>query len=302
MSVSIDESRSRRDFKEMLGQANHFLVTILVGLHTVSMGKADVPQEHRAAWNPRSPQESAKRAKSFVQSTSFAWAVDALDTYVSQALKKPSIIETLSLRNDLYAAGQLVSKKLAALRGGLPNTARVEGALVELGIVWRNRLVHSLADNEVRLELERELEAAGAEIAAEHRGLDVSRMIASVKKSAAPTFKETATVIAACHRFVQAVDQTLLATVNQDRYFREVLQEHFAGSGSAVEARKGLALLWRKTRDRRKNSIVQILQNDAALIVGPQGQVDPEAAIWIESLCDKSYAEAKAFLWSEDGA
>ena len=58
----LQRTPARRVFKQNLGQANHFLVTLLVGLDAVERG-AEPPAALNARWNPRSRTESVQRSR-----------------------------------------------------------------------------------------------------------------------------------------------------------------------------------------------------------------------------------------------
>ena len=50
----LTRTDARATFKDLLGQANHFLITILVGLNGVRSGATQIDEEFRTSWNARS--------------------------------------------------------------------------------------------------------------------------------------------------------------------------------------------------------------------------------------------------------
>lgn len=62
--LSIKTSAARRDFKEMLGQNNHFLITIMIGLDAVADGEARRGDEFSTSWAPHDVRRSAMRSQS----------------------------------------------------------------------------------------------------------------------------------------------------------------------------------------------------------------------------------------------
>ncbi|WP_025897201.1 hypothetical protein [Sneathiella glossodoripedis] len=59
----LNKSFGRKRFKANLGNANHLIITSLVGLDAIERGKVeDIPSEMRMAWSPKSPKTSARRA------------------------------------------------------------------------------------------------------------------------------------------------------------------------------------------------------------------------------------------------
>lgn len=286
----INESKPRRVFKDMLGHSNHYVVTILVGLHGVASTDIVAPEGLRAAWSPKSRVSSARRSQRFALAASLAWAVDAIDAYLSLALRRPSIVDNGQLRNELHGAGQSIAKKVDVVRSIYPDTAETAGALVALAVVWRNRLVHSLAENELPAQLRTQLEKAAGHIERDYRGLDIERTMCAASRSDAPTLKETASINAACHSFVSGIDGRLLAELPLERYATEVLSEHF-GQSRRRSAREQVAVLWSKDASRRKRSIGQILQCDGAAVI-----TAPELDKWITELAELTFGEAVAKL------
>src|ERR1700721_2138620 len=80
----LKRTHARAAFKDLLGQANHFLITLLVGLGAVGDGTAMLDQEFRTSWNPRDVRKSAERSRQFAFDLALVRAVDALDTFLVQ--------------------------------------------------------------------------------------------------------------------------------------------------------------------------------------------------------------------------
>ena len=82
MTYDLKRTQARAAFKELLGHANHFLITILVGLNGVKCGTVKHDDEFRAAWNPRDAKASAERSRLFALDLALVRAVDSLATYM----------------------------------------------------------------------------------------------------------------------------------------------------------------------------------------------------------------------------
>lgn len=219
----IRTTRARRQFKEMLGQANHFLVTILIGLNAVENGQAKPGASLSAAWNPRDVVASSRRSREFVLDMALVRAVDALDAYLSTAYRKPSLFDSPMLRSAMDNAGTKVSMKFAAVcQHGVGLESKL-AALCRLAIEWRNRRVHSLAENELSADDEALLRASSMEIATEYRGLDVDLMLSNFYASKEPTLKEAAGIIKVMQNVVEKMDAKLIADVDVDRLVREAI-------------------------------------------------------------------------------
>lgn len=77
-------SSSFRKFKSEMVQANHFLITIMVGLDVVEDG-AVKREDFHAVWNPQNTISSVKRNKQYALKSALSWAVDNLDMYLRLA-------------------------------------------------------------------------------------------------------------------------------------------------------------------------------------------------------------------------
>src|SRR4051812_20576999 len=81
----LKRTQARAAFKDLLGQANHFLITLLVGLGAVRDGVATLDDEFRTSWSPHDVKRSAERSRQFALDLSLVRAIDALDTYMMHA-------------------------------------------------------------------------------------------------------------------------------------------------------------------------------------------------------------------------
>ena len=89
--MKITRSYALKKFKKEIGQANHFLITILVGLDGVKSGKVEKNDEFSAAWNPKDVVASAERSRIYTIKASLAWVVDCLDMYLRLCNRKPRL-------------------------------------------------------------------------------------------------------------------------------------------------------------------------------------------------------------------
>ncbi|MEG3190796.1 hypothetical protein [Lysobacter sp. D1-1-M9] len=239
----IKTTRARIQFKGMLGQANHFLITTLIGLNAVENNTAKPGSSLSASWNPRSVVASARRSRAFVLDMALVRAVDALDAYLSTAYRKPSLFEAASLRSEMDKAGHSVAKKFRAVCRHDLGPEPLLAALCRLAIDWRNRRVHSLADNELTADDRMLIEKSGTYIAAEYRGLSVATMLDNFGGSKEPTLKEAAGLINVMHHVVREIDAKLVAQVDMDRLVREsILVEMCVTTGTQAQ--------WKKAKER----------------------------------------------------
>ena len=85
-------SRAFRKFKTEMGQANHFLITIMIGLDAVEDG-AQKRESFNANWNPKDVTASVVRSKHYAIKSSLAWAVDNLDMYLRLCNREPRLLQ-----------------------------------------------------------------------------------------------------------------------------------------------------------------------------------------------------------------
>lgn len=249
-------SPARRHFKQRIGQANHFLITTLIGLDGVKSKKFTLPQEFCTSWNPRSVERSAERSVRFILDASLSWVVDNLDSYFIEASRKPSIIENDELRNNYDGTGRSVNNRFELFfqeaRKSNPELEKYT-ALVALAIQWRNNTVHFGANNEISNEYRSILTQNKDFYKDEFRHLNVDDMLEAFdSEDIHPSFKEITSMISAIHKYVECIDVFLLASLNLDRFQHDLLDMHY--SKSMLSRRKFNSL-----KEERKNAYLKTL-------------------------------------------
>ena len=116
------ETPARIRFKRSFGQANHFLVTIIVGLNSIKNSDHMLPSDLPAAWDPQDARRSAERSEAFAIQGTSVFLVTALDQYLSEAaeLSRPNSQQIVA---DLDAA----AKNEKGLRGRYKPSANSPG-------------------------------------------------------------------------------------------------------------------------------------------------------------------------------
>lgn len=256
---SRKQTAARTAFKHVLGQANHFLITILVGLDGVRSGAATASPQLHAVWNPHDLVSSADRSRAFALDMSLVRAVDALDAYMMQSRRKPAAVPPGEFRNEIDAAGRSVAKRLGAYQRHTSLLTPDRLAFMRLAIDWRNQRVHSLADEAFQSEDERILRAASASIKTDFRGLVVDEMLSQFRARKAPRLKEAAGIIALVQDAVEIFDEHLKGTLDLPTYIRSSLSQNLGHSPThtfEVQLRKAAGNIWgdpvtRTTRVKR---------------------------------------------------
>ena len=185
MALILQISSSRRYFKKRLGQANHFLITILVGLDGIIKDDITLSPEFSTSWNPKNKEKSAKRSAKFALNSSLAWAIDNLDAYFIMCHQKPTLFEDRILIDAMSGAGRHVHDKFIAIYEYLERknieSIKPYAAFVELAIQWRNNTTHFGAENKLDTKFLDELKQNKAWYKANFRGLDIIESLNSFK-------------------------------------------------------------------------------------------------------------------------
>jgi hypothetical protein len=220
--TNMKHTLARRAFKEHLGQANHFLITTLVALDCLNNHQNFNSAGLHAAWSPKDVSASVQRSRIFAMHSFLGTAVDALDVYFSLLGRKPDFLQDERTSQALQACHRSVYKKAQFLATLVPCSS-IESALIEVLITWRNNVMHELADNKLSDISKQTLERAKNEISESYRGLDVSQLSFKAECGGDLTFKETASLINAAHKFVEKSDQFILDKLDLSRLYTEVL-------------------------------------------------------------------------------
>ncbi len=65
--MKINHSIALKRFKAEIGQANHMLITIMVGLDGIIPYDVEAQNEFHTSWNPKSKKASVERSKLFAK-------------------------------------------------------------------------------------------------------------------------------------------------------------------------------------------------------------------------------------------
>lgn len=266
MPLFLNESAARRHFKDVLGNANHLIITILVGLYAVERRLiSECPAELRTAWNPKDPAASANRSRVMMLQMSLVRATDALDMYLSFARRKPALIQDVNLQQKIDAWGHSVFGKFVIMRDVCLSENAIIAALVEVMIAWRNRQVHSLADNEVSSEAWKILQENAEWVKNEFRGMQVDRLFADFSKEAPPSFKEIASFIRATQEAVRLIDTYLLKNLEPRSYLKQLIHEFASKSRSndnpEKACKKQIQSIWGRDASDRPQRVISFLKN-----------------------------------------
>lgn len=252
----LKRTHARKVFKGLLGQANHFLITILVGLNGVRNGTARLDEEFRTSWNPRDVKRSAERSRSFVLDLALIRAIDALDLYMMLSRRKPCALTSHEFMQCMDRTGQKISKRLDVFTKFLPPLAQEQFAFLKLAIDWRNRLVHSLAGENLENSYEEVFLSRAESLRTEHSGLDVNELLTRYKARESPSFKDAASVIRLSHNAVSHFDAHLLSGLDIERYVREAIRIELTDSSNTdAGLKRACTKIWGNPDKRRAKAI-----------------------------------------------
>lgn len=203
-----------------MGQANHFLITIMVGLDAVEDG-AVKREDFHAAWNPKDTASSVRRSKQYALKSALAWTVDNLDMYLRLANRLPKLYSEEE-SNEIAKTKHSVYQKFQCVIDNHPEIDVSIYAYVDLLICWRNNTTHFDAENTLlptsQNYFSKIITNTSVDKYVNTYHLDIGPMMDRFTRGFCPTFKETATLINATIHFVELLDSLLLQNISQPRY------------------------------------------------------------------------------------
>ena len=282
--MKICKSSALKKFKNEIGQANHFLITTLIGLDGVKSGEVKKNDEFDAAWNPKDVIASANRSRIFVIKSALSWIVDCLDMYLRLCNRRPKLInEGLSRKFD--GTGHSVYQKYLVIVEEY-EVDKVDQAVIDLLICWRNRMVHFDADNKLQ-EFSKKILKCDLETdeRAKKYHLNSNQMLKAFEEKKCPTFKEIAFLISKAIEFIEKLDQTILSRLNIMEILDDTIcyvlkrdQKIFDGIFSKNDI------------ERRRHKIIEFMKSNGFMDL--ENNTEREER-YINSICQLSYKEAK---------
>lgn len=212
-----------------MGHANHFLITLLIGLDSITRYNVSKPNDFSTSWNPRNKKHSVDRSREYALNASLAWSIDCLDGYFNSCNLEPKIIDKSSFISELDSANRSVNEKFKIFsKNYLLNNRRAEipTGIVALAIQWRNNTTHSNAQNNLEQHYTQVLKQHKEDIKVHYCNLDIEQTLDNFKNKKSPTFKEVATIIKATQEFVELIDQKLISELDINKNALNII-EHF---------------------------------------------------------------------------
>ncbi|WP_156877954.1 hypothetical protein [Sinorhizobium americanum] len=266
MPLYLSRSRPRSAFKDLLGNANHLIITALVGLDAVERGVVrEVPEELRAAWSPNDAVSSAKRSRRLILDMALIRAIDAVDVYLREAVRKPALVQSRDFRRDLDSAGLSIFKKLQAVERNCVSLDSLPLAVIFLMVAWRNRSAHSEADLDAPPHHLEVLQSRAKELAERFRGLDAKMLLGGYDAVRPTTFKEVASLINAAHHLVAELDLRLLRSLDVERFLKDAVWVSLSSSQRPTETTEQTRMrravnVWGKDPTDRSGAVLRLLK------------------------------------------
>jgi hypothetical protein len=285
-------TRSCAEFKAASGQNNHFLITILVGLDAVKTGSVQKHPDFSTTWNPRDSSRSASRSRAYAINTSLVWITDLVDVYWEGVSRLPAVCTPTDLLQIRGSGDDGRSKRLERYGAHLGvNTTALR--MTQLAIHWRNRVAHSVAAGQVAGEVRGGLRAAAAEIADAYNGLDVEALIKHEAAGNAPTFKEVASLMSACHKLVADLDRAALTRIDLGALAEEHIAQHLRSGGGQYWNRRTESLWAGDSAKTRKRIELLLTQAGFRSSAEPISGSTLDASV-LEELSSLSLATARS--------
>jgi hypothetical protein len=296
VGLVLSRTPARATFKLLLGQANHFIVTILVGLEAVRSGSVERPEEFSTSWAPRDLISSVDRSREFALRGALASTSDALDAYLRLLNRTPKSVTDPLLSRQLEAEGSGNLGTRIQLVADFVGDRSLEApiALLRFGVYWRNRLVHFVSDSDMGTELRLPLLNNAESIQNTFQTLSVHSMLRrfdTTRGRTAPTFKESTALIRAAQMYVTVVDTFVLNQMDVTGYCSEQLRLFIDDRDDRIVG------IWGKDRDSRVRKLIQHARQFGftdALVATGSARLVPNL---IEQMADWSVSDARQRVW-----
>jgi len=290
----------------MLGGANHLIITALVGLDAIERGiVTEIPHDMHAAWSPQDVVASAKRSRRLILDMALVRAVDALDIYIRHSRRKPSLIQSQALQDDIDGAGLSIFKRFEAVEKHLPQIDRSLAALMAVMITWRNRSAHAEADKEISDRHKSALRENEAAISSRFKGLSAQLLLSGYEERRPPVFKEIASFINATHHFVEQLEQAYFVAADTEAYLKQLIWTTISQTGKDTGRletirKRHLQSVWGKDRSERKLYVERFLYNHGLTETKANKIAYP--LVFSDHLLARLVAmrASEVFIWSRD--
>lgn len=228
-------TKAKKIYKKRFGEANHLLITVLIGIDAIEKHNILEPhEEFSTTWNPKDRTSSVQRSRLFTIQAFFSHIVDGIDAYFTTLRTiKPPYIEDPKFHEILDACGSSVYNKVFTIDGYFSNKINpVTLALIDLGVTCRNNFMHYSSHQRIKSKSQNILSNNSIEIKNSYCALDIERWLRDYTNNNFDiTFKELASFIRASHAFIEEVDK-LIVEKSSNNYENRALEYHLSNDKS----------------------------------------------------------------------
>ena len=229
-----------------------------------------VTQDHRT---------SSKRSRRLILDMALVRSVDALDLYIRHANRKPFLIQSSEIQSELNENGQSGYKRFEVLENHFKAIDKKLPALVALMIAWRNRTVHSDADNEVAERYKNYIRGNIEAIKERFKGLDGLVLLDHFDNHESPRFKEVTSFINSTQHYVKELEQSLFQSMCPEHFLKELIWKAISAPDASDKTsdhhrKQLLKSVWGKSSSNKERAIKGFLQQQRLSFVKPGDEED----------------------------
>ena len=225
-------SNNLKQFKTNIGQSNHFLITILVGLDGIQYANVTKRNEFSTSWNPKNVNISVQRSRVFAKEAALTYSVSSLDGYFHDINCDPKLIN--ADLSSMFDTSKSIFKKNEEVYKIYINSSiqrvnlKLEYLIVKLAISWRNNITHYNSTTRLTNEENNYIKQyCLTDKNAVKCGLDASRMIENFNSGGCPSFKEVTFLIAKIIQYVTDLDGFFLENVDSAVFVKQFFTQEF---------------------------------------------------------------------------
>lgn len=255
--IAFEASPALIGFRAVVGSANFFLNTVVVGLRTVQVSEPVKPPDLAVAWAKPLKASTYDECREFVLKMMMVAVIDALDQYLRKVGSIPhlvshGILDDLGGRRFVREGDRerrlTIAERLDVLAMNYPDAVRPEWlATIHLLAFWRNRFVHHDYRFTIPPSVETRLTQASAYFNDEHSGCDILSLLGRFKAGSPPTLSDVSTLLAVVHRTLTSLDEAILFAKTGPEYANSLIAFLSRQSGDPTQFVKSI---WQYGRPR----------------------------------------------------
>ena len=209
-----------------------------------------------------------------------------------------------TVRSDLADCGHSIFGKFEVIDNHIGSNDRLLSSLIAIAIVWRNRRVHTDADDVLGDRYKTSLRDSSSEARSRFRGLEIDQLLDRYDTNQSPRFKEIASLIKATQDYVNKVEDVFFDNLDKRQFLRELVWSGLSGATSSnktrYEGRKECSeRVWGKSEKNRSKAVERFLQRNGLSRSEPER--NESYVVFEESIVQKlfSMSPREICAWAE---